>query len=438
MSTAQFAAFSDNAIMFASIVYVLAFLAHLVEWVFLRSLPVQATVEEPALVRPPAPSCQALTSPGRRHRLTTSADVEERELRVETWGRIGLALTVLGCALHFLGLVSRGLASDPVRVPWGNMYEFTLAGTFGVSVMYLALMKRYHLRWMGVVVTGFLVVVLMLDQLVLYTDAGPLVPALHSYWLVIHVLAAVVASGAFAVGALALGLFLVKDRATRRGRLRPGGYLSRLPSVESLERVGYRVNAFGFPIWTFAALVAGPDLGGVRLGQLLELGPQGGVGVHHLGDLRRLPARPGDRRLEGQGRGGDRAGRVRLAAVQLRGDQLLLRRRQPALLRRRLRPRAAGQSFGRLVLVAPAAVEPAQEVLVVVGRDRARRRLRRGTSTGRGRTAAPTALDQPEDGVDEGREHDHDQQELTHDFRVGTSSRARHGKSRKATTTLTG
>ncbi len=174
------------------------------------------------------------------------------------FGRIGLALTVLGCVLHFSGLVSRGLASDPVRVPWGNMYEFTLAGTFGVSVMYLALMKRHHLRWMGVIVTGFLVVVLMLDQLVLYQDAGPLVPALHSYWLVIHVLAAVIASGAFAVGALALTLFLVKDRATRRGTVRAGGYLSRLPSLEALERVGYRVNAFGFPIWTFAALVAGP------------------------------------------------------------------------------------------------------------------------------------------------------------------------------------
>jgi cytochrome c-type biogenesis protein CcsB len=180
------------------------------------------------------------------------------ELRVEKWGRIGLALTVLGCALHLLGLVARGLGTDPVRVPWGNMYEFTLAGTFGVSVMYLLLMKRYHLRWMGVLVTGFLVVVLMLDVLVLYQDAGPLVPALHSYWLVIHVLAAVIASGAFAVGALALVLFLVKDRAVRRGTLRPGGYLSRLPETAVLDRVGYRLNAFGFPIWTFAALVAGP------------------------------------------------------------------------------------------------------------------------------------------------------------------------------------
>jgi cytochrome c-type biogenesis protein CcsB len=257
VTTADFAAFSDNAIMFASIVYVLAFLAHLAEWVSLRSTPYAAPVEarESVSVGSSSTDLSALDAAGTAHTPDKSA---ERELRVEKLGRIGLALTVLGCVLHLLGLVARGLGSDPARVPWGNMYEFTLAGTFGVSVMYLALMRRYHLRWMGVLVTGFLVVVLMLDQLVLFQDAGPLVPALHSYWLVIHVLAAVIASGAFAVGALALVLFLVKDRAERRGTVRPGGYLGRLPSLESLERVGYRLNAFAFPIWTFAALVAGP------------------------------------------------------------------------------------------------------------------------------------------------------------------------------------
>ena len=254
MTTAQFAAFSDNAIMFASIVYALAFLSHLIEWVFVRSLPVPATAEvrEPAMAgadvseRPPVEAAAA------------SHQAADAELRVEKYGRIGLALTIVGCALHFLGLVSRGLGSDPIRVPWGNMYEFTLAGTFGVSLMYLVLMKRYHLRWMGVLVTGFLVVVLMLDQLVLYQDAGPLVPALHSYWLAIHVLAAIIASGAFAVGALTLVLSLVKDRAVRRGTLGDRGYLSRLPAAPDLERVAYRLHAFGFPIWTFAALVAGP------------------------------------------------------------------------------------------------------------------------------------------------------------------------------------
>jgi len=254
VSTADFATFSDNAVMFASIVYVLAFLAHLTEWVLVRSLPVPQPAAERETVSvgaagdpPPAPRSEGAGSPD-----------EAQELRVEKYGRIGVALTVVGCGLHLLALVSRGLGSDPARVPWGNMYEFTLAGTFGVSLMYLVLMRRYQLRWMGLLVTGFLVVVLMLDVLVLYQDAGPLVPALHSYWLAIHVLAAVIASGAFSVGALALVLFLVKDRAVRRGTLRPRGYLSRLPEAVALERVAYRLNAFGFPIWTFAALVAGP------------------------------------------------------------------------------------------------------------------------------------------------------------------------------------
>jgi cytochrome c-type biogenesis protein CcsB len=255
VTTADFASASDNAVMFASIVYALAFLAHLVEWVLLRSTPVPATAaREPVAVGAGAGASAGTTDRGP----TYDARLEERELRVEKWGRIGVALTILGCALHAVGLVCRGLGSDPIRVPWGNMYEFTLAGTLGVSVMYLVLMKRYGLRWMGILVTGFLVVVLMIDVLVLYEHAGPLVPALHSYWLAIHVLAAIIASGCFAVGALTLVLFLAKDRAVRRGRLRPGGYLDRLPDAMSLERVAYRLHAFGFPIWTFAALVAGP------------------------------------------------------------------------------------------------------------------------------------------------------------------------------------
>ncbi len=269
MTTADFAAFSDNAVMAASIVYILAFLAHLVESVLVRSLPADAEGSPEAVSVGAARSSSGVSTgldgtgldgtgldgpPG----VDASAALERQEARVDTYGRIGVALTVVACLLHFLGLVTRGLGTDPVRVPWGNMYEFTLAGAFGVSAIYLALMRRHHLRWMGLLVTGFLVVVLMLDVLVLYQDAGPLVPALHSYWLVVHVLAAIIATGAFAVGALVLVLFLVKDRAVQRGTMRPRGYLSRLPAPVALERVAYRLNAFAFPLWTFAALVAGP------------------------------------------------------------------------------------------------------------------------------------------------------------------------------------
>ncbi|MGA9746649.1 MAG: c-type cytochrome biogenesis protein CcsB [Nocardioides sp.] len=253
MTPADFATFSNNAVMFASIVYVLAFVAHVTEWATARSDAV-APAEDRELAR--AGAASGSSAPVDRVRTGTPAAAPED--RAERWGRIGLSLTVVATVLHLVALVTRGLGADPVRVPWGNMYEFTLAGAFGVSLMYLLLGRRYDLRWMGLPVTGFEVVVLMLAGLLLYVPAGPLVPALHSYWLVIHVAAAVIASGAFAVGTIAAVLYLVKHRATARGSIRPGGYLDRLPDLPALDRLSYRLHAFGFPIWTFAALVAGP------------------------------------------------------------------------------------------------------------------------------------------------------------------------------------
>ena len=146
------------------------------------------------------------------------------------------------------------------------MYEFTLTGTFGVSVMYLALMRRYHLRWMGLIVTGFLVVVLMLDVLVLYVPAGPLVPALHSYWLVIHVAAAVIASGAFAVGALASLLYLVKSRAEERGRVRPRRLPRAAPRAAGARPGRLPGARLRLPDLDVRGPGRRPDLGGVRLG----------------------------------------------------------------------------------------------------------------------------------------------------------------------------
>jgi cytochrome c-type biogenesis protein CcsB len=98
----------------------------------------------------------------------------------------------------------------------------------------------------------------MCANLLLVQEAGPLVPALHSYWLVIHVGAAMVSSGAFALGALASVVFLLRAR----GEERPGSPLARVsrlfPTGDALDRFAYRVHAVGFPLWTFAVLIAGP------------------------------------------------------------------------------------------------------------------------------------------------------------------------------------
>jgi cytochrome c-type biogenesis protein CcsB len=186
-----------------------------------------------------------------------SGDVEER---ADRFGRIGVALTIVAVAVHLVAVVARGLAADPVRVPWGNMYEFTLTGTFVVAAGYLLLYRKFSLSWLGPVVTGFVLVTLMADVLLLYSPVSPLRDALQSPWLIIHVVAAIIATGAFTIGGMASVLYLVKERwLSKGGTERSGhGYLARLPGLAALDRVAYRTQAFAFPVWTFAALIAGP------------------------------------------------------------------------------------------------------------------------------------------------------------------------------------
>ena len=132
MSTAEFAAFSDNAIMFASIVYVLAFLAHLAEWVFLRSVPVPVAEPESALVGAPStPRCWQLRYRGGSGRPGHVGGRRGAGRAVGT-DRAGADGARLRPAPPGAGHPRPG--QRPGRVPWGNMYEFTLAGTPSASI----------------------------------------------------------------------------------------------------------------------------------------------------------------------------------------------------------------------------------------------------------------------------------------------------------------
>jgi cytochrome c-type biogenesis protein CcsB len=174
------------------------------------------------------------------------------------FGRLALMITWLAVAAQFVGLVGRGMAADPNRVPWGNMYEFTITGSFVVALGYLLLRRRYGLDWMGPIVTALELVLLMIAVLWLYDPIAPLTEALLSPWLVIHVLSAIVATGAFTLAGITSALYLVKARAEKRGTTSDRGYVARLPAPATLDRVSYRINAFAFPVWTFAVLISGP------------------------------------------------------------------------------------------------------------------------------------------------------------------------------------
>jgi cytochrome c-type biogenesis protein CcsB len=236
---------SNQAIGVAGIFYFLALMVHLAEWASLRA---------PRSVREAA-TTESSTGGGVATATGPPAGLDEaRSQRVDFLGRLGVVLTIIACAGHFVSLVGRGMAADPNRVPWGNMYEFTVSGSFFVVLMYLALYRKYALAWMAPIVTGFVVTVLMVAVIWLHSEVAPLTEALDSYWLVIHVISAVIATGAFTLGGIASIMYLVKMRVGETTT----GPMSRVPSLAVLDRTAYRVHAFAFPVWTFAVLITGP------------------------------------------------------------------------------------------------------------------------------------------------------------------------------------
>lgn len=257
MSLEQYATLSNYSVASATVVLGLACLAYLGEWAFTRqvsSARKRRRSDERELVAPGG----APVEPSSQRPVAESV---EGEYRRDAAARIGLSLTVLAFLLLAVGVLTRSLATGELRPPWGNMYEFSMIGITAVLGMFLVLVKLAGVNWLGGIVSGFGVVVLGLSMLV-YVPAGPLVPALDSYWLVLHVIAAMIAAGAFTIGAALSVLYLVRSRAeAREGEdedEQRDGYIWRLPTAAAMDRLSYRVHAFAFPLWTFAALIAGP------------------------------------------------------------------------------------------------------------------------------------------------------------------------------------
>jgi cytochrome c-type biogenesis protein CcsB len=172
-------------------------------------------------------------------------------------GRIAVALNAVGLLLHLGALVTRGIAAD--RMPWGNMYEFILSVTFVGSAAWLAVLaRRPAVRHLGLFVTLVLVVLLGAAGLIAYTPVGPLVPALHSYWFVIHVSTIILASGILLLGAVPATMFLIKTGYDQDKRRFPYTLGRHVPPAAMLERLTFRLHAFAFPLFTFGALIAGP------------------------------------------------------------------------------------------------------------------------------------------------------------------------------------
>ena len=181
----------------------------------------------------------------------------------ERFARAAVLVTTIGLAAQLLSILTRGLAVQ--RAPWGNMYEFASMITAAATATWLFVLTRNRVRSIGVFVLLPIVVLVFVAGTVLYVPASSLVPALQTYWLVIHVLAISVATGMLMLSGVASGLYLLRTR-TRPSRTADGGHdgadatrerrgpLTALPPPDTLDRIAYRTAIVAFPIYTFAVL----------------------------------------------------------------------------------------------------------------------------------------------------------------------------------------
>jgi cytochrome c-type biogenesis protein CcsB len=227
MTSTSYAYLSNYLIYSAMVVYTIAFFAHAIEVSFsVRN--VEATVGADSKNQ------------------ATKFDFS----RTERSGRIGTAMMFLGFFLLFAGVIARGLSAH--RVPWGNMYEFSITGALAFSGAYLYALLKYKLRWLGLPVSIAVLLTLGTAITVLYRPSAPLVPALKSTWLAIHVSAAIVSGGVFLLANCVAATYLILDRMEAKGPR--SSWAAKLPSLETLDQLAYRLVAFVFPLWTFAVI----------------------------------------------------------------------------------------------------------------------------------------------------------------------------------------
>ena len=172
--------------------------------------------------------------------------------RTEALRSLGLALVIPGAAAHLGAIVARGFADG--HYPLANMYEYSSMLALVAVAAFLLMSIRWPAASLGGGVALFVVVALMGIGYGLYQSPEPLVPALQSYWLKIHVTSMMASSGILVSSFVFAALYLIKDRSANIRSWLNGTAAARLPSLETLDRLTFRAILLGFPIWTFGTM----------------------------------------------------------------------------------------------------------------------------------------------------------------------------------------
>jgi cytochrome c-type biogenesis protein CcsB len=166
-------------------------------------------------------------------------------------GTFSTALLMFGLLLHSVGLVFRWVETHQTGfgyVPLSNMYESLIFFSWTIVLVYLILEFKYHQKIIGVFVTPFAFLAIALTSIIpgIDTKITPLIPALQSNWLAIHVITCFLGYASFAISFGISILYFIRDKRERQKK----EILKWLPSTPILDEINYKSIVIGFPMLT--------------------------------------------------------------------------------------------------------------------------------------------------------------------------------------------
>ncbi|TCQ08017.1 c-type cytochrome biogenesis protein CcsB [Serpentinicella alkaliphila] len=162
--------------------------------------------------------------------------------RKEKYANYGIMLIMAGVAFHTISLFSRSVQAS--RLPLSNQYEFATSFAWGISVSFIAFEKKYKFKALGTFVTPLILLVAFYAAMQ-SREIRPLMPALQSRWIVLHVSTAIFSYGAFAVACAVSFMYLIRDYFKNDPFI-----MKYIPDFKVLDNISYRAIALGLVMLT--------------------------------------------------------------------------------------------------------------------------------------------------------------------------------------------
>mgnify|MGYP000861107255 CR=1 FL=1 len=167
-------------------------------------------------------------------------------IKNENYGRYGSYFVKAAFLFHTIALVVRGIGAK--RMPLTNQYEFATSFAWGIALCFILFEEKYKFRIMGTFVTPIIFIIIGYASM-LNKGVRPLMPALQSHWLTIHVTMAIISYGAFGVACGISGMYLLREKFSK-----DEFFVKHMPSLLKLDLISYRAISLGYLFLTLVII----------------------------------------------------------------------------------------------------------------------------------------------------------------------------------------